>query len=77
MAWLVLPAAWRLNLCAGIIASISGESLAGALNFPRAGSLRIGVIALISEGAGVVPLPIVDLVAGRSINRCTGASSAN
>ena len=37
VAWLVLLAAWRLNLCPGIIATIQREMLAGGFNSPRAG----------------------------------------
>jgi len=64
VAWLVLPAAWPLNLCPKIIATIPRETLAGALNLSRAGSLWIGVIDLIPEGTRVVPPPIVHLAAG-------------
>jgi hypothetical protein len=64
VAWLVLPAAWRLNLCPEIIATVLREMLTGAFNLPRAGCPRIGAIDLISEGTGVVAPPIVHLVAG-------------
>jgi hypothetical protein len=64
VSWLVLPAAWWLNLCPGIIATVLRESLAGAYNLPQAGCLQIGEIDLIPEGMGVVPPPIVHLVAG-------------
>jgi hypothetical protein len=63
IAWLVLPAAWWLNLCPETIATIPRESLACAFNLPRDGCLRIGAIDLIPEGMGVVLPPIVHLVA--------------
>jgi len=64
VAWLLLPAAWRLNLYPVIIATIPRETLAGAFNLSRAACLRIGGNNLIPEGTGVVPPPIVHLVAG-------------
>ena len=64
VVWLVLLAAWWLNRCSEIIATVLRETLAGALNIPRAGCVRIGAIDLIPEGMGVVPPPIVHLVAG-------------
>jgi hypothetical protein len=64
VAWLVLPAAWRLNHCPEIIATLPGETLTGACNLSQAGCLRIGVIDLIPEGTGVVPFPMVLLVTG-------------
>jgi hypothetical protein len=64
IAWLVLPAAWWFNLYLEIIATVSREMLAGAVNLPRAGCLRIGEINLIPEGSGVVPPPIVHLITG-------------
>jgi len=64
VAWLVLPAALWLNLCPEIIATLTTEMLTGAFNLPRSGSLRIGAIDSIPEGAGVVPPPTVHLVAG-------------
>jgi hypothetical protein len=64
VAWLVLPAAWRLNLCPVIIATVPREMLTCALNISRVGCLRIGVIGLIPEDTGVVPPPIVHLVTG-------------
>jgi len=64
VAWLVLLAAWRLNLCPGIITTISTEMLSGAFHIHQAGCLWIGVINLIPEGTAVVPPPIVHLVAG-------------
>jgi hypothetical protein len=64
VTWFVLPAAWRLNLCPEIIATIPRETLTGAFNLPHAGFLLIGAIDLISEGTGVVPPPTVHLVAG-------------
>jgi hypothetical protein len=64
VAWFVLPAAWNLNLCPGIIATIPRETLTGAFNLPRAGCLQIGEMNLIPEGTGIVPPSIVHLVAG-------------
>jgi len=61
---MLLPAAWRLNLCPGIIATVPSEILTGVFNFPQGGCWQIGVIDLISEGVEVVPPPIVHLVAG-------------
>jgi len=62
VAWLALPAAWRLNLCPEIITTVPRATLTGAFNFPWAGCLSIGAIDLISEGTGVVPSSIVHLV---------------
>jgi len=45
-------------------ATVPREMLTGAFNLPRAGCLRIGAIDLIPEDTGVVPPPIVHLVAG-------------
>jgi len=64
VAWLVLPAGWQLDLCPGIIVTVHRNTLAGALNLPRAGCLWIGAIDLIPEGTGFVPPPIVHLVVG-------------
>jgi hypothetical protein len=64
VARLVLPAAWWLNLCQEIIATIPREMLTGAFNLPRAGSLQIGAIGLIPKGTGVIPPPIVHLIPG-------------
>jgi len=64
VAWLLLPAAWRLNLCPEIIGTVPREMLAGVFNLSRVGCLRIGAIDLIPEGTGVVLPPIVHLVAG-------------
>jgi len=64
VAWLVLPGAWWLNVCPEIIVTVPRETFASAFNLPRAASLWIGVIDLIPEGTGVVPSPIVHLVAG-------------
>ena len=64
VAWLVLPAAWWLNLCTGIIDTIPRKTLAAAFNLPRPGCLRIGEIDLIREGTGVIPPSIVYLIAG-------------
>jgi len=38
--------------------------LASAFNLPQAGCLLIGAIELIAEGTGIVPPPIVHLIAG-------------
>jgi len=64
VAWIVLLAAWWLNLCPEIIATVPRESLAGAFNLPRAGCMPIGAIDSIPEGMGVDLPPIVHLVAG-------------
>jgi hypothetical protein len=64
LAWVVLPTAWRLNLCPEIIATVPSEMLTGACILPRAGCLRIGVIDLIPDGTGIVPPSIVHLVPG-------------
>jgi len=64
VAWLVLPAAWWLNLCPEIIATVPRETLASSFHLPRAGCLRIESINFIPEGMGDVPPPIVHLVAG-------------
>jgi hypothetical protein len=64
VAWLVLPAAWWLNVCPEIIATVPRETLAGAFILPRAGCLRIGAIDLIPKGTGVVPPPILHSVTG-------------
>jgi len=60
----LLAAAWRHNLCPEIIATIPRETLAGEFNLSWAGWLLIGANALIPEGTGLVPPPIVHLVAG-------------
>jgi hypothetical protein len=44
--------------------TVPRESHAGAFNFNRAGFLRIGTNNLIPKGMGVVPPPIVYLIAG-------------
>jgi len=64
VALLVLRAAWWLNLSPEIIATLPRATLAGAFNMPRPGCLRIGAINLIPNGTGVVPPPIVHLIAG-------------
>ena len=64
VAWLVPLAASWLNLCAEIIATVPREMLAGVFYLSRAGCLRIGAIELIPKGMGVVPPPIVQLIAG-------------
>ena len=64
VAWLVLPAAWWLNLCPEIIATVPRETLAGAFDLHRAGCLQTGAIDLIPEGMGVGPPAIVHLVGG-------------
>ena len=60
----MLPAAWRLNLCPGIITTVPSEVLTGAFNLSLAGCLLIGEIFFIPEGPGVVPPVIVHLVTG-------------
>jgi hypothetical protein len=64
VAWHILPAAWWLNLCSEIIATIPKETLTGAFNLPCAGCLPSGVIESIPKGTSVVPPPFVHLVAG-------------
>ena len=64
VTWIVLPTAWRLNLCSEIIATIPRETLTSAFNLLRAGCLRIGAIDPIPEATGIVQPPIVHLVAG-------------
>jgi hypothetical protein len=64
VAWLVLPAAWWLNLCPEIIATVPSETLAGAFNLARGGCLLSGAIDLIPEDTGFVPPPIVHLITG-------------
>ena len=64
VAWFVLPAAWQLNLCPEIIATVPREPVAYPFIHPPAGSLRFKTIDLIPKGMGVVPLPIFHLVAG-------------
>jgi polyferredoxin len=63
VAWFVLLTVWQLNVCPEIIATIPREMLTAAFNHPQAGCLQIGAIDLIPEGMGVVPHPIVHLVA--------------
>jgi len=64
VVWLVLPAARCLDHCPEIIATIPWETLGGEFNLSRAGCLQIGAIHLIPECTGVVPPPVVHLVAG-------------
>ena len=64
VTWLVLLAAWRLNLCPAIIATKSTETLSGAFHTHQAGCPWIAAINLIPEGTAVVPPPIVHMVAG-------------
>ena len=64
VAWLVLLADWWLNGCPEIIATRQRGTLAGACNLPQGGCAWIGVIDLIPQGTGVVPPPIVHLIAG-------------
>jgi len=64
VAWFILPAAWRLNYCREIIRIVARDTLNGAFNLPRTGRLRNGAIYLIPESMGVVPPPMVHLVAG-------------
>jgi hypothetical protein len=62
VAWLVLPAAWWLNLYREIIATVLRETLAGAVNLPRAGCLLISPVNLIPESTWVVSPPIVHVI---------------
>jgi hypothetical protein len=64
VTWLLLPAAWRLNLCPEIITTGPSETLARAFHPSRACCLRIGAINFIPDGTGVVPPPIVHLIMG-------------
>jgi len=64
VAWLILPVAWRLNLCPEIIGAITRETLAGEINLSRARCQRIAAIHLISECTGVVLPLIVHVVTG-------------
>jgi hypothetical protein len=64
VAWLELLAAWRLNHCPEIIATIPRATLTGAFNLSRAGCLWIRAIYLIPEGTGVVLPPIFHLFMG-------------
>jgi hypothetical protein len=50
VAWLVLLAAWWLNLGTENIATVQREMLTGALYLARAVCIRIGAIDLIPEG---------------------------
>jgi len=61
---LVLPAAWRLNLCPGIIPPMTRGMLAVGFNLPWAGCLQTRAIHMIPEGMGVVPSPIFHLDQG-------------
>jgi hypothetical protein len=58
VAWLVLPAAWWLNLCPEIIATVPRETLAGAFNLPQAGCVPIGAIELIPNARGLSHLQL-------------------
>jgi hypothetical protein len=64
VGWFELPAAWRLNHRPVIMATVLRELLTGACILPQAGCLQIGAIEFIPEGLGIVPPPIVPLVAG-------------
>jgi hypothetical protein len=64
VAWFEPPTAWRLNLFPGNFATVPIEILTGGFNLPRVDCLWIGVIDLIPEGTGIVPPPIVHVVAG-------------
>ena len=64
VAWLVLLAAWQINLCPEIIATVPREALAAAFNHSLAGGLLIRAIELIPEDTEVVPPPIVHLIVG-------------
>jgi hypothetical protein len=50
VTWLVLLAAWWLNLYPQIIATVLTETLSSALILPLAGCMQIGVIDLIPKG---------------------------
>jgi hypothetical protein len=62
VAWLVLPAAWGLNLRPEIITTGMRETLTSALTLPQAGYLQIAVIELIPKGTGFVPTSIIHFV---------------
>jgi hypothetical protein len=64
VAWLVLSAAWRLNLCRELNGRITRETLSGSFNLPRGGCLRSGVINAILEEMGIVSSPIFHLFTG-------------
>jgi hypothetical protein len=64
VAWLVLPAAWGLNLCPKIISTVPREMVTGAFNLFRASCLWIGANDLIPEGTRVIPPQISHLVTG-------------
>jgi hypothetical protein len=59
--WLVLPAAWWLNLCPEIVATVRRTTLASSYNILQAENLQIGAIDLFPEDTGVVSPPIVYL----------------
>jgi hypothetical protein len=59
VAWLVLLAAWWLDLWPEIIPTIPTETRTGAIHLLHAGCLWSAAIDLISKGTWVFPLPIV------------------
>jgi hypothetical protein len=63
-AWCVLLAAWWLNFCPDIVATVQRGTLTSALHLLQAGCLRFGAIGLIPKGTAVIPPPIVHLVMG-------------
>ena len=64
VAWIVLPAASRLDLGPEIIATVPRETLTGAFNLSQGSCMQSGAIDLISEGTWVVPPQIVHSVTG-------------
>jgi hypothetical protein len=70
LACLVLPAGQLLNDCTEIITTIPRNILTGECNRSRAGCVAIEGVALIPEGAIVVPPSIDDLVGGNFNHLC-------
>jgi hypothetical protein len=64
VVWRVLPAALRLNHCPEIITTVPRETLTCVFSLCQIDCVWIGAIDLISEGTGVIPPPIVHLIAG-------------
>jgi hypothetical protein len=64
VCWLVLPAAWWLKLCPGIITTIPRETLTGVFNIPQASPVRTGAIDLIPDWTGVIRHSNIHLFAG-------------
>jgi hypothetical protein len=64
VAWLLLLAAWLLNLYPEMITTVTRETFNGESIVSRADCLRIGVINMIPGDGEVIPLPIVHLVVG-------------